>query len=600
MNQQTQKLTDQFEVIDRTETSPVILHAPHGSTVVPEAFVTSYTVTATELGEEISKLTDHHTDELVRSIGNASKIINGLSRLVVDVERFPDDREEMLAVGMGAFYTHGSDRQRIRSEQATANPELRAFFDAYSLAFTDLVQKTLDRWGHAIIIDVHSYPQHALPYELHSDEPRPQLVIGTDDVHTPAALTEQVRREFSSLESGENQSFHGTYVPLKFYETQDARVRSIMLEIRRDTYMNEETTAKQNEGFSALQESLESLVTAFAEQATQNTGPTAEPKPLAIAYNDDYLNWQLGSGDGTHPTNPIRAKLATEMLVSELGERARIIDPTNANPAETRAAIETVHDPEYVGQVIDEGESDEWFGDPKPLLGETAALMFAGTKLLVEGMLAGDVTVGFNPQGAKHHAQFAHSSGFCVFNDMAWAALEFERHGLKPLYIDWDIHAGDGVQHLLEHTSIATLSVHNHSNFPGDPETVNGELAREGKRHTAHDPERAIYNWGINPHDGDDALDWALSEMDAVVTAYNPDIILLAAGADGHTGPNNLGASNNYSYAGFEHAAKTVARWANTHSQGRVLIGGAGGYQPLDHTPRIWANVVKTIFKEVQ
>lgn len=320
---------------------------------------------------------------------------------------------------------------------------------------------------------------------------------------------------------------------------------------------------------------------------------------LAIAYSPDYLTWQLGSGDGSHPTNPVRAELATGMLVRELKQRAEVLDPATFDRGLARAAAESIHDPGYVAEVLDAGESGEWFGS-RPEMGQTALTMFAGTQLLVERIVAGQTLVGFNPQGAKHHAAFANSSGFCVFNDMAWAALEFARHDLRPLYIDWDIHAGDGVQHLLADTNIPTLSVHGHSTFPGDTETVNRELAREGKRHTAHQPDRAIYNWGINPTDGDDALEWALDEMDAVVAHYRPDVILLAAGADGHGGVNNLGATNTYTYAGFDDAARRVAGWANDFARGRVLIGGAGGYQPRDHTPRIWANVVGAISRSVE
>lgn len=316
-----------------------------------------------------------------------------------------------------------------------------------------------------------------------------------------------------------------------------------------------------------------------------------------MAYSPDYLQWQLGSGDGSHPTNPIRAELATEMLVEELGEAVRVIDPATADMKHVRAAIESIHELDYVSAVIDDGICDEWMRR-KPHMGLTAATMFAGTQMLVEGVLNNAFTVGFNPQGAKHHAHYANSSGFCVFNDMAWAALEFQEAGLKPLYLDWDIHAGDGVQHLLEDTSIPTLSIHNHLAFPGDPETVNRELARAGKNHTAHDEERHIYNWGINSGAGDEALLWALDDANSIIEAYKPDVILLAAGADGHGGTSNLGSSNNYSYEGFIQAAQKVAEWANTYSQGRVLIGGAGGYQPLDHTPRIWAHVVETIYAE--
>jgi acetoin utilization deacetylase AcuC-like enzyme len=72
--------------------------------------------------------------------------------------------------------------------------------------------------------------------------------------------------------------------------------------------------------------------------------------------------------------------------------------------------------------------TNEWEG-VKPELGLTALKMFAGTARLVEKMIAGEVQVGFNPQGAKHHAHYDYSSGFCVFNDFAWAAKKFAEAG---------------------------------------------------------------------------------------------------------------------------------------------------------------------------
>lgn len=274
-----------------------------------------------------------------------------------------------------------------------------------------------------------------------------------------------------------------------------------------------------------------------------------------------------------------------------------MVDPETLELADIRAAIETIHDANYVEEVI-EGVCDEWMR-VRPEMGYTAQIMFAGTQMLVEGMLRGDFAVGFNPQGAKHHAHHANSSGFCVFNDMAWAALKFEAAGLRPLYLDWDIHAGDGVQHLLEETFIPTLSIHNHSLFPGDPATVNRAKARDGINHSHHDPSRAIYNWGISSGEGDEALLWALGEAAEIIREYKPGVILLATGADGHGGESNLGSSNAFTYRGFEQAADLVAELANECSDGRVLIGGAGGYQPLNHTPRIWAKVVETIYNNV-
>lgn len=139
---------------------------------------------------------------------------------------------------------------------------------------------------------------------------------------------------------------------------------------------------------------------------------------LTIAYSDDYLNWKLGSGDGTHPTKPIRAQIATEHLVNELGaDNVEIIEPEFRDG--DREKIESIHSTEYVSEVIDDGRSYDWAGD-KPEMGYTAAQMFSGTVRLVEKMVAGETQVGFNPQGAKHHAQYGWSEGFCVFNDFAW------------------------------------------------------------------------------------------------------------------------------------------------------------------------------------
>jgi N-formylglutamate amidohydrolase len=254
-----------FTLTDHSLSSPVILHAPHGSRFIPDELKATFSLNALALEAEKDLMTDHFTNDLVLNTSGASSLVNGLSRFVVDVERFPDEREEMLVVGMGAFYTHGSHKQLLRESKHTTNPALRDFFDAYSDAFTELVQRTVDCHGHAVIIDVHSYPTEALPYELHSDEARPQLDIGADATHTSALLVGEVIKAFGHLQVGINESFHGTYVPLRFYEAKDSRVQSVMLEIRRDTYMDEQSVTIDLEKFSVLQESLQQLVTSLSK-----------------------------------------------------------------------------------------------------------------------------------------------------------------------------------------------------------------------------------------------------------------------------------------------------------------------------------------------
>jgi acetoin utilization protein AcuC len=313
--------------------------------------------------------------------------------------------------------------------------------------------------------------------------------------------------------------------------------------------------------------------------------------PLTIGYSDLYLNWRLGAGDGSQPTNPIRAKIATDLLLERLGDGVAVVEPVVTEA--TRNAVESLHDVGYVADVVGQGRCGEWPGENR-LNGETALVMFEGTRMLVERILAGEAHVAFNPQGAKHHAHHSRSSGFCVFNDMAWAAKAFAEAGMKPVYLDWDAHAGDGVQHLLIDTDIPTFSIHNGDNFPYDP-----EMAEPGNRetHTVHDSDRHAYNWALANRAGDDVLVNSVSEALAIASDYSPDVILLAIGADGHhTDP--LGALG-FDFPGYEKVAAMVADFAKKHSISKVLIGGAGGYQAETHTPEVWARVVETVYRKL-
>lgn len=299
-------------------------------------------------------------------------------------------------------------------------------------------------------------------------------------------------------------------------------------------------------------------------------------KNLYISYGHDYLDWRLGGG---HPTNPERATLATAFIEHELGKSSiTVIEPEVFDGDIEK--LYGIHDKEYVDEVIYKGQSYEWSGDSL-LLGQTALTMFAGTARLVEKILSGEADVAFNPQGAKHHAHYNRSSGFCVFNDMAWAAVEFEKHGMRAMYVDWDAHHGDGVEGLLYYTPHLTASIHDGTIFPG--------TGRDG-----HDTENYVYNWALGQGSGDRQFAAAMADIEELADEYQPDIILLATGADGHeTDPLS---TIKFTYDGYLNAADTIVRIARKHTDGKVLIGGAGGYQPHTHTPRIWSEVVTTVY----
>ncbi len=216
---------------------PVIIHVPHSSFHIPQEYRNQFIISDRELEHEIEVMTDHYTDEMVFWYKNVIRF--DYSRLLVDVERFWDDKDEpMSKVGMGAIYKLGHKLQPIRKNlDESESSKLKALFDAHHKELEDSVDKQIEQFGRSVIIDLHSYPNKKLPYEISSGL-RTELCIGTDSFHSPDFLKETVSdlaRRFN-LDVRFDTPFSGSLVPSKFYQ-KDKRVSSIMLEWRRDFYL---------------------------------------------------------------------------------------------------------------------------------------------------------------------------------------------------------------------------------------------------------------------------------------------------------------------------------------------------------------------------
>lgn len=227
----------------------VVLHVPHDATEIPAAVRDQYLLDDAELNRELLLMTDHHTLALFGGDVADNVIRAPVCRLVVDVERFEDDRHEpMSAVGMGAVYRLTSSLAPLRRplHQTEREAIMRDYYRPHHARLEQTVTATLAKHGRCQIIDCHSFPSVALPYERRPQgEPRPDICIGTDSFHTQAALAQSFMRAFQteSFRVALDTPFAGAMVPASRYR-KDSNVSSIMVEVNRSLYMDERTGAR--------------------------------------------------------------------------------------------------------------------------------------------------------------------------------------------------------------------------------------------------------------------------------------------------------------------------------------------------------------------
>lgn len=206
--------------------------------------------------------------------------------------------------------------------------------------------------------------------------------------------------------------------------------------------------------------------------------------------------------------------------------------------------------------------------------------LYSGASLTAARHLcSGQCDVAINWSGGLHHAKKHEASGFCYINDIAIAAMEMLREGRfhRVLYIDIDVHHGDGVQEIFYGTDrVMTLSFHKYGDgfFPGT-----GGLDEfgtgQGKGYSLNVPlgsgiDDASYAYIFKP----------IVQM--VISAYQPHAILLQCGADSLHG-DRLGCFN-LSIEGHG-ACISYVRSFNLP----MLVMGGGGYT-IRNVSRCWAH----------
>lgn len=185
-----------------------------------------------------------------------------------------------------------------------------------------------------------------------------------------------------------------------------------------------------------------------------------------------------------------------------------------------------------------------------------------------------EADIAINWAGGLHHAKKSEASGFCYVNDCVLAILELLKHHQRVLYIDIDIHHGDGVEEAFYTTNrVMTASFHKFGEyFPGT-----GDVKDKGFGKGE--------NYAINVplHDGMD--DESFSSLfrpviGKVMEKFRPEVVVMQCGADSLSG-DRLGCFN-LSIRGH---ADCVA-YLKTFGVPMLMLGG-GGYT-LRNVPRCW------------
>lgn len=153
----------------------------------------------------------------------------------------------MASRGMGVIYQRSSLSGPLRREISGEEREalLARFYRPHHQALTEAVQRALDTQGNCLIIDAHSFGSKPWPYEPDQTSNRPEICLGTDPFHSPPELVYFAVGAFKAqgFSVDLDKPFAGALVPMRYYQI-NRNVWSIMVEVRRDLYMDEQAGLK--------------------------------------------------------------------------------------------------------------------------------------------------------------------------------------------------------------------------------------------------------------------------------------------------------------------------------------------------------------------
>lgn len=306
-------------------------------------------------------------------------------------------------------------------------------------------------------------------------------------------------------------------------------------------------------------------------------------KNVSYHYNKDVSGFHYGPH---HPMKPFRLMLTDHLVILyKLYEKMDLYETRAA----TKQELTAFHSSDYVeflqhitpelAQKMDEEKLAQFnIGDDCPIFDGMYAYssLYSGATLdASRKLIAGMSDIAINWSGGLHHAKKSEPSGFCYANDIVLAILNLLRVHPRVMYIDIDLHHGDGVQEAFNMTDrVMTVSFHKYNGefFPGTGAIDEVGIGR-GKNYCVNVPLKD----GV---DDDSYVALYKSIVEPLIVKYQPTCIVQQNGADS-LGYDRLGCFNLNIRALGE-----CVKFTKSFGIPMLVLGG-GGYTPRN-VLRLW------------
>lgn len=303
---------------------------------------------------------------------------------------------------------------------------------------------------------------------------------------------------------------------------------------------------------------------------------------IAYFYDAEVGNFYYGQG---HPMKPHRMRMTHNLLLHYgLHSHMEVFKPTLAS-AEDMTLFHSDDYVEFLRLVTPENQHEHLRQLKRFNVAEDCPVfdgLFNFCQVYTGGSVGGAVRLNHkqsdtvvNWSGGLHHAKKAEASGFCYINDIVLCILELLKVHQRVLYIDIDIHHGDGVEEAFYTTDrVMTVSFHKFGEyFPGTGHLQDvGQHA--GKYHSVNVPLKD----GIDDSSYEQLYKPIMSK---VMEVFRPEAIVFQSGADSLSG-DRLGCFN-LSIRGHAECLKFM----RSFNIPMIVLGG-GGYT-IRNVARCWA-----------